>query len=175
MSRATGMAMSLVQRLRADTTADHDKVDARYAGFDLSDRAAYGRFLAAHARALPGIEAALATQAALPASRERTSLLAADLADLGEPMPRPFDFGLATSDEAWGALYVIEGSRLGGAMLARRVPAEMPSRYLAAKHLSGEWRALLQAIDAAPIDAAEAVAGARRVFDLYLRGADVAP
>ena len=167
--------MSLVQRLRADTAADHDRVDARYAGFDLSDRHDYGRFLTAHARALPAIEAALTSQVGLPIFRERTSLLAADLADLGQSMPEPLAFEAGGSAEGWGALYVIEGSRLGGAMLARQVPAALPSRYLAAKHLSGEWRALLQAIDAAPIDAAEAVAGARRVFDLYLDGADVTP
>ncbi|MBB4155207.1 heme oxygenase [Sphingomonas jinjuensis] len=167
--------MSLVQRLRADTAADHDRVDARYAGFELSDRRDYARFLIAHARALPAVEGALATRAGLPPFRERTSLLAADLADLGEPMPEPFDIGLATDAEAWGALYVIEGSRLGGAMLARRVPAALPSRYLAAKHLAGEWRALIQAIDMAPIDPVEAVDAARRVFDLYRRGADVTP
>ena len=57
-------------------------------------------------------------------------------------------------------------------MLSRSVPVDMPSAYLGAKHLSGEWRALLAAIDNEPADEAwveQAIVGARAAFDLYRR------
>ena len=166
-----GAGMSLVQLLRRETTADHEAVDARYGGFRLNDRGDYARFLLAHARALPAVEAALANDPVLPAWRERTTLLAADLAALDATMPACLPFA---ADDAgrWGALYVIEGSRLGGALLARSVPAGWPARYLGAKHLSGEWRGLLAALDEQGQGATEAwrsavVDGARRTFALY--------
>lgn len=166
-----------VQRLRARTAPAHDAVDAAFGAHDLAEPGSYRAFLLAHALALPAAEAALATHPDLPPWRERTSLLAADLADLGAAMPEPLAFALpGAAGAAWGALYVTEGSRLGGVMLARGVPEALPSRYLAARHGSGEWRALLHAIEAegakngaAWIDAA--VAGAEACFALYRRAA----
>ncbi|MDP1028512.1 biliverdin-producing heme oxygenase [Sphingomonas sp. KR1UV-12] len=167
--------MSAVQQLRAATSASHDRVDAAFGGYDLTDPIAYAAFLTAHARALPAAEAVLARHDELPAWRERTSLLAADLADLDLSTPVPLPFTLPERPgAAWGALYVIEGSRLGGTMLARGVPAALPSRYLAARHLSGEWRALLAAIDARGADAVwrdGLLAGAHATFDLYSQAA----
>ena len=164
--------------LRALTQPLHDRVDAAFGGFALDRAADYARFLAAHARALPAAEAVLAATAALPAWRPRTPLLAADLAELDEPMPRALPFAAdATPAGAWGVLYVVEGSRLGGTMLARQVSPSLPGRYLAAAHGPGEWRALRAAIDAAAaagdddgwLDAAAAGAGA--CFALYERAA----
>lgn len=79
----------------------------------------------------------------------RAPLLAADLADLGAPQPAPLPFTVTDDAARWGVLYVVEGSRLGGAMLARTVPDGLPSRYLAAAHPPGQWRALRIAIDSA--------------------------
>lgn len=171
--------MSFVQSLRAATASDHDRVDATFGGFALGDAAGYRRFLLAHGRALPAVEAALAAAAhALPAWRPRTAALADDLAALGEAMPPPLDFGVANEAESWGALYVIEGSRLGGQLLARSVPAGLPAAYLSARHLSGEWRALLAALDARAAAEGDdwrtaATAGARATFALYARAAAV--
>jgi heme oxygenase len=160
--------MSVIQRLRAATAPAHDAVDAAFGAHDLADAAAYAKFLIAHARALPAVEAALAARTTLPAWRERTSLLTADLADLGVPMPPPHPFALPDRTDAdWGALYVIEGSRLGGVMLARTVPPALPTRYLGAKHLPGEWRELLAAIEAHRPDEAGLLAGAEQTFALY--------
>lgn len=115
----------------------------------------------------------LALAATLP---PRTPLLEQDLADLGEVMPAALP--LATRDDAaaWGTLYVVEGSRLGGVMLARSVAPNLPSRYLAAAHPSGGWRAIRQAIDTAGGDASAAwhasmLAGAAATFDLYAEAA----
>jgi heme oxygenase len=189
--------MSFVQTLRAATAADHRQVDDRFGGFALDDPAAYVRFLRAHGRALPAVEAALAQAgvgagagmgagAMLPPWRPRAPLIAADLAALGAPMPPPLPFTLDGA-ERWGALYVMEGSRLGGQLLARRVACGLPVAYLSAKHAAGAWRTLLAAIDAqaAAADAGRAdagradagwadaaLAGARATFALYAQAAD---
>ncbi|WP_380783719.1 biliverdin-producing heme oxygenase [Sphingomonas sp. R86520] len=164
-------AQSTVARLRAATASDHDAVDAGFGRYDLTDAADYRAFLVAHARALPAVEAWLRDIPGLPAFRDRGNLLADDLAALGEPMPKPMRFATAPSTAAgWGAMYVVEGSRLGGIMLSRSVPKGMPSAYLGAKHLPGEWRDLLAAIDAQAADEAwveQAVVGAKAAFALY--------
>jgi heme oxygenase (biliverdin-IX-beta and delta-forming) len=166
--------VSAVRRLRAETAAAHEAVDAAYGGFALADPVSYAAFLRAHARALPAVEQALAGWA-LPTWRPRTEALAADLADLGVPAPEPYAMSRpGEAAAAWGMLYVIEGSRLGGAMLERQVAAGLPRRYLASRHLPGEWRALLAALDAAATDDAwteRAVTAARATFDLYGRAA----
>jgi heme oxygenase len=164
--------MSFVQMLRLATAADHQTVDDRYGGFRLNDAADYRSFLQAHARALPAVEAALREDAELPSWRPRTALLMDDLRAVGGEVPPPLAFDAATPATRWGALYVIEGSRLGGQLLARSVPAGLPSAYLAARHLSGEWRALLAAIEVragAESDAWRfaAVQGAKACFALY--------
>lgn len=161
--------MKAHQALRAATAPDHDRVDRAFARFALDDPHDYGRFLCAHARALPPVEAALAT-AGLP-FRPRASLLQYDLIELGEAMPPPLSTGSLSDAEAIGALYVVEGSRLGGALLARSVPQGRPCRYLSAAHDPGEWRTTLALIDARLTEddelIAAAIAAARRVFGLY--------
>lgn len=162
-----------IARLRALTQPLHDHVDAAFGGFRLDDRVSYGRFLRAHALALPAAETALATVDGVPAWRPRAPLLAADLADLGESGPTPIAFDLPTGQgAAWGALYVVEGSRLGGVMLARGIGAGLPSRYLGAAHLPGEWRDLRLAFDERSASGGagwmdEASAGAHATFALY--------
>ena len=170
--------MTPIARLRAATTPSHEMVDAAFGGHDLATADDYARFLLAHALALPAVEQRLVGEPDLPAWRERTTLLAADLADLGHAMPPPLDFALPERPGAsWGALYVTEGSRLGGIMLSRSVAANLPSRYLAAKHKSGEWRALLAAIDREGEAQGEhwvdgAITGALACFVLYHQAAD---
>lgn len=167
--------LSAVAALRKATGPDHDAVDTAFGGFDLKTRDGYAAFLTAHARALPAVEAALAAIPALPAPRPRTDLLAADLAAFGESMPDPLPFALADDDAAaWGALYVIEGSRLGGIMLARSVAEGWPAAYLGAKHLPGEWRGLLAALDGAATGEAwiaTAIDAAKATFALYRKAA----
>ncbi|MEG3083213.1 biliverdin-producing heme oxygenase [Sphingomonas sp. PB2P12] len=164
-------AVSTVAQLRSATASDHDAVDAGFGRYDLADADDYRAFLIAHAKALPAVEAWLDAIPGLATVRSRGAALAADLATLGEEMPVPMTFALAPSAAAgWGAMYVVEGSRLGGIMLSRSVPEGMPAAYLGAKHLSGEWRALLAAIDEQPADeawVADAVAGAKAAFALY--------
>ncbi|PZU11988.1 biliverdin-producing heme oxygenase [Sphingomonas sp.] len=167
--------MSAVQQLRATTASDHDLVDAAFGVTDFADREAYGRFLAAHALALPAVEAALESLAILPPLRPRAPLIESDLRALGLDLPAPLPFDLPrTGASGFGAAYVIEGSRLGGGLLSRRVAPGLPASYLSETHLPGEWRGFLAALDAAAAgDAwiAEAITAARATFDLYRRAA----
>ena len=172
--------MSAAAALRALTQPLHDRVDAAFGAPSLADRASYRSFLRAHALALPAAEAALASVTGLPDWRPRTPLLAADLADLGQAVPPALPLALPAGDAAaWGVFYVVEGSRLGGAMLARQVAPGLPRRYLAAAHLSGEWRAQRAAIDAAAeVGGAgwieRAAAAAEACFILYADAAEAA-
>jgi heme oxygenase len=117
--------------------------------------------------------------AALPFARTlpvRAPLLAADLAALGAALPDALSLPEGDAAMAWGALYVVEGSRLGGAMLARQVPAGWPAAYLGAVHPPGGWRAVRAAIDEAAAGEDDRwrdalVAGAMETFDLYARAA----
>lgn len=160
--------------LRQATADAHDLVDAAFGRFDLGRTDDYRNFLLAQAEVLPPLEARLAAAASLPPWRPRLSLLARDLAALDTALPQPTRVDrLETPAEFLGALYVLEGSRLGGGMLARRVGPGLPREFLAATHLKGEWRALLAALDAAaPSDQAGMLAGARHVFRLYAEAAE---
>jgi heme oxygenase (biliverdin-IX-beta and delta-forming) len=163
-------------KLRAATAADHEAVDTAFSGFDLAERDGYVRFLRAHARALPPVEAAIGGHDLPVPLRSRADLIQADLHALGAAMPDPAAY-VAPHDsaEAFGAAYVIEGSRLGGGLIAQGLPSGVPAAYLSAIHLRGEWRSLLQALDDAAGDDAEwldrAIASARRVFGHYAAAA----
>jgi heme oxygenase len=162
--------------LRSGTAADHDRLDALFGGFRLDDDADYRAFLIAHAMALPAVEAALddaGFAAELPdwPQRKRGEALAADLAALGDAMPAPLPVPtLDTSAARWGAAYVIEGSRLGGALLARSVADALPHAYLGTPQRPGAWRTFLDQLDASVIGAQEiatATVAARMTFGLF--------
>lgn len=157
--------------LREATMDDHRRVDDLFGDFSLATKSDYVRFLKAHAMALGAIE-----EAARPAS-PRLALLVDDLAALGEGLPP----ALSSAEDReggyrWGLLYALEGSRLGGAMLARQVGDGLPKSYLSAAHGKGEWKAFQQEMDAAAtvgdegwLD--EAIAGARAAFDRFAQAA----
>ncbi len=172
--------MSVIATLRARTTNLHDQVDAAFSDYRLDNEASYRCFLLAHAHALLPAEALLARQGGSLAWRPREALLANDLAVLGCSMPIPLPFiGGSHHSTACGVLYVLEGSRLGGRLLAGRVKTGFPSAYLSAFHQTGEWRAIRNAIEAQALTGDidwldEAVAGAQACFDLYLQAAAAA-
>lgn len=161
--------------LRAATAPHHDRVDAIFSRADLADRDGYGRFLQAQAGAYLPVEAALthAGAAALvpdwPA-RRRAPKLVADLAALGRDVPDdPADIAFDDAAAVLGGVYVLEGSRLGGAVLARGVPVEFPRTFLALDH-SGGWRQLLDVLERellSPEQRNAAVESASRVFLLF--------
>jgi heme oxygenase (biliverdin-IX-beta and delta-forming) len=166
------------EALRAGTRAGHDRVDAAFGGFDLGDRDSYRRFLCAHAAALLPIEAWLDTNDATALisdwpGRRRAATLTADLGNLGaEPAPAPpFDCDTHPAMMA-GVIYVVEGSRLGGRLLSRRIGPDLPSAYLDADQPAGNWQFLLSQLDTILYDdalRALAVQGALRAFDRFER------
>ena len=166
--------------LRAATADKHHQVDHAFSHFDLGNRQSYGSFLIAHARVLGAVEGRLAAApTGFPQTRTRLAHLAGDLEGFAQPLPDPMPMPYALGDAAlWGMLYVAEGSRLGGGVLAARVGQGLPRSFLAAVHLKGEWRTLLAALDAAalsqPPSWSDAMAeGARRTFDLYMDSAGI--
>jgi heme oxygenase len=162
--------------LRDRTRGDHERVDAAFADFDLTSRDGYAAFLRAHASVLPGLERELAPARLLMDWTGRTAALHADLAALDEPIPSIEPANLPDGDAArWGALYVVGGSRLGGAMLAQSVGDEFPAAYLRSTHSAGSWRRLLATMEQAlknPRDLDEAVASAKGVFVAYRHAAE---
>jgi heme oxygenase len=151
-------------------------VDEAFGAFDLGCPRAYGLALSAHARCAPAVEAGLKGARVWSAWAERTPLLAADMAELGRAAPPPLELGAPLcAAGAWGAQYVMEGSKLGGKLLARRVAPGLPRRYLAAEGEPGwpRFQAELQAAadHAGPGFIEAAVRAARRVFLMFERAA----
>jgi heme oxygenase len=100
--------------------------------------------------------------------RRRGELIAADLAELGAELPEPIaPPRLGGEASMLGALYVLEGSRLGGALLKRSLSDRVPCRFLAAPQQPGAWRKLLAKLDEClyePARVGEACDTARQVF-----------
>lgn len=140
--------------IRETTRNEHARVDRLFSRFDLAETAGYRSLLAAHATAHLAIEAALDAAGASAIvddwdKRRRADLLRADLLDLGvsaalapDPAPR-----FRSDAEVLGGVYVIEGSRLGGTILAGRLPAGAPRRFLTAPGAVGAWRKLQALLD----------------------------
>lgn len=163
--------------LRRGTADHHDQVDAIFSRVDLGDRASYGRFLQAQAAAYLPVEAALTRDGAGMVlgdwpQRQRGDLLGGDLAALGiAPPPAAGTIGFASPAAILGGVYVLEGSRLGGTMLARSVPADFPRRFLDAASPTA-WRSLIVLLEeqlSSPSDRQIAINAACEVFLLFER------
>lgn len=113
-------------RLKIATVAAHERLDLLAARFDLSNRKAYAAFLAAHAAALIPLEQMLAEHGVvqfLPdwPHRSRSAALMRDLDILQTELrahPVPV---FSIEAEIFGALYVLEGSRLGARFILRQI------------------------------------------------------
>jgi heme oxygenase len=162
-------------RIRDATLAWHDRVDAIFSRSVLDDRTGYGRFLSAQAAAHLPVESALEAGgiesiATDWQSRKRSDLICADLEALGLPVPEPEAAPVFECAAAMlGALYVLEGSRLGGSVLKRGVPDDFPSAFLGGGK-SAAWRDLVALLDARLVDDDDievAIAAAGDVFALF--------
>ena len=174
--------MSAHALLRAATRAAHDRVDALFGDLDLSRAADYRHFLTAQAAAFLPVEAALdrsGAAALFPCwdQSRRSLLLRADLETLGIAVPPPVAEPILPSVAAIaGAAYVLEGSRLGGAVLARRVSGNEPCRFLSAIQPSGQWRVFLARLEqllGSDVDRREAVTSAEQVFGSFALAASL--
>lgn len=171
--------MSARFALRAATSGVHDRLDARLSRFDLSHPVDYGAFLRAQAGAFFPAEDALdaAGAAAVVADwpeRRRSAALRADLAALDLPEPAPVAIPpLASPAAVLGALYVLEGSRLGGAMLVRTVPDSLPKSFMTPGNPAA-WRAFVTVLDqrlSSQADIEIATLAATSVFEAFASSA----
>lgn len=172
------MAENLAREMLRAATADcHRRVDEIYSAARLSDPVSYGNFLCAQAAAFLPVEAALDAAGISDViddwpSRMRAPHLMHDLSELGIARPAPVaPFAIAGAAEMLGALYVIEGSRLGAKLLKRSVPAHLPATFLGGSG-SGSWQSLLILLDRM-LDTVElrhqAIGAASDVFTLFER------
>ena len=167
--------------LRTATAPDHDAVDHAFGRYDLAERGSYIAFLQAQAAAFLPVEDAIDRSGSSRlvadwAERRRSDTLRSDLAGLGAAVPAfaPLP-AFASSAALLGAIYVLEGSRLGGRMLARTVPEAFPQTFLAAGN-PALWRSLLAVLEL-NLDTGErratAIEAAKGVFALFEKGARV--
>ena len=169
--------MNAAHKLLRDATSDcHARVDAAFSAFDLTTKEGYRDFLTAQARAYLPVEAALDEAGAadlLPdwPLRKRGDALRHDIESLGMTAPEQGSTPTFNeTSEMWGALYVVEGSRLGGRVLARSVPADMPTKFLTHYVHKSTWRNLLGQLELRLDNEnaqKKAVAAARMIFDLF--------
>lgn len=174
--------MSARFALRSATAADHERVDAIFARFRLDEAAGYSGFLRATAAAYLPVENGLDEAGAanlVPdwTARRRADLLQEDLAGLGEAPGPALPFTISGEAEMFGAIYVLEGSRLGGAMLKKSVPQSLPRRFLDAPAEHGAWRRFSDLLDdrlCSSHDQNRAIMASKQVFDLFAQaGLDV--
>jgi heme oxygenase len=165
--------LTIASILRTRTRREHVRTEAIFSDFDLQSRVGYARFLIAQASASLAVEQSLESAGVTDVvadwpERRRGHLLRDDLAQLdvgGVKLQPPTSFG--SSAEIMGAVYVLEGSRLGGKVLRKQVFGTAPTRFLGADSRPGAWRDFLASLDrglSGERDIRLAVAAARGVF-----------
>lgn len=173
--------MSVRETLRDRTQAAHSRLDALWEVHRLRERAAYTRFLQATAAALVPLETRLVDRGVaslLPDwdARARAASVEADLLGLGASAVACAAPMLESEAELFGALYVLEGSRLGGAMIARAVAQSEDEAVLANRRYLGHgqagrlWQSFLERLERLAPDEADLgriCAGARETFALF--------
>jgi heme oxygenase len=160
--------------LRCETADAHGRLDALFSRFDLSDRSGYAAFLQAQAGAFFAVETALNRAGAGELLRDweqrrRSDALLGDLRALAlshRPATSPV---FATEAAILGGVYVLEGSRLGGAVLRRTVPVSLPTAFLSHGEPSA-WRRFVEVLDerlTSPADLSQAALAAIAVFQTF--------
>jgi heme oxygenase (biliverdin-IX-beta and delta-forming) len=123
------VAERAIDRLRDETRVAHSRLDETLGLLDrLNSLDQRGRLLAGYHWLHRETEAKIApflgeiSDLDFPA-RRRSSLLAQDLAVLGHParLDHPIRLDIHTSGAAFGALYVLEGSTLGGRVILKEL------------------------------------------------------
>lgn len=176
--------MSLHVRLRTATAAAHADLERALALLDPPPSRTrlvtlLQRFHAFHRAWEPALANRL-QDPAFTAPRRRLALIEHDLRRLGVPskaIGREPDCSeaadlCATFDGALGSLYVMEGSTLGGRVIARRLDGtdawpEGGLRYFDphGEHTGARWRETLERIETASADPEAVVASAVRTFE----------
>ena len=172
------MSSPLLAALRQRTAPLHARLDAA-----LNDapptRASYVAFLRATLAAQRRVLPAIARWIARPDDAQRLASLRADLAalDAAPHDEAPVDELTLPPAGAYGAAYVVEGSTLGGLVLAERfeaalgLPPDTATRYLRlhGRDTAARWRAFLADLSqvADPVAHEEACQAAIAAFEAY--------
>lgn len=180
-------ASSLRESLRHSTRAAHARLDRALGLMSPSvTREGYVAYLGGMWSFHAPLEAKLQASEGLAAhvtdlrARRRAHLASDDLRALGAD---PSRYPLATPDalprtadagEAAGALYVLEGSTLGGRFLAAKLGARLGLEAETRRYLEGYgaetdamWRRLVAQLDGAPWSAAEREGAARAAEETF--------
>ena len=164
----TTIERTRTQDLKARTHDTHDQLDQRImANQPFASRDNYARFLDAQYRFLRDADALydnpeLAKLFPDLAERRRYHSIAADMGDLGRALPQlaePPISGALDVASAMGWLYVVEGSKLGAAILYKLAGKLDLDENFGARHLAGHpdgrarhWRAFTSALDGLALD-----------------------
>ncbi|MFD1694006.1 biliverdin-producing heme oxygenase [Roseibium aestuarii] len=180
MTKVSSVGDDIRFHLARETRALHDVVDQQAEFNDLHTAEGVAGLLRFFRKGFGRIETALersGAEAVLPAfpERRRAALIDADLAS-GSSGEIPAeaaaeDLVFLSPAEIWGALYVVEGSRLGARMMARASDATRASRFLSESAECRYWPTFLAALseaDATLADRDGMVAGAHKAFRAFL-------
>ncbi|WP_029354893.1 biliverdin-producing heme oxygenase [Bosea sp. 117] len=168
------------KRFKAASAAAHERVDnGVMAAAPFASKANYERFLRFQYRLLRRVEPLYADaglQPLLPelAGRSRLDALEQDFADLGLAPPAVAFGPRLPIAEALGWLYVVEGSNMGAAFLAKEATKLGFSDAFGARHLAGHpegrglhWRRFTAALDAVELTPDEDVRAAQAAADAF--------
>lgn len=167
---------SIREQLRAATNDLHREVDGLASRWDFSNRSHYCEYLVATARALCGLELALEGVGierifADWAVRRRRHAIERDLQSLGLPIDAAQPFAeFRSASDILGAMYVLEGSRLGARVLLKRVEPVHRAREFLSANDTALWHSFLTKLETETEDVRHAIRAARVAF-LAFRGA----
>ncbi|WP_375289125.1 biliverdin-producing heme oxygenase [Qipengyuania sp.] len=175
-ANVTEEPMALRAILKTYTAPQHARLDERLSRLGLGSSDAYAAFLSVQFAARAPIERWAQDHCCAdyrpPAM---ASLIAADLNELGAPLPPECDFAMPAGGHDLGLAWALGGSALGNrAMLAerRRVQADGPQRFLSDRSMAKFFASLLPHLEGGSEVADGAVAAARTVFETFLAAAD---
>ena len=171
--------------LKQATATAHRDLDAQFAGFDLSSRRGYRRFLEASAAALLPLEAALERAGVISLfadwpRRTRRAAITADVARLDGTIRPLEDASALNRNGVLGTMYVLEGSRLGARYLLRMIAQSADPLIVEARaylgHGTGQplWTSFLARLEREALSGdaeTEAIAGARQAFAMFAEAA----
>lgn len=184
-----------VGRLRAVTRARHDRLESRLGSHERPwTRETYGRLLQVSHAVIAPVEDLVVERlgglVAAPPPSTRAERLRADLMELGldaRPRAAPPRLQVDSRGAAFGVGYVLQGSLLGGAVIARQVRSDcaepkIPTRYLElyGPDLPKVWARYCAALNEFGREAGEAerqgaVAAASATFDAFGAALDSGP
>lgn len=167
--------------LRDACKATHARLDARLSQVNFDDSRDYAEMLSRMSAPLSALETGL-TAGIAPAlftnwaARLRSHALRKDLAFLDTPFLSRQGAAVDDEAEAFGTLYVLEGSRLGGQVLAQMARSSRDPRVQTATHYFGHgaraglWRSFLEKLESSPAvqgDMKRAKRAALRAFETF--------